>query len=565
MPSLDTIGKDMMERGLVAEEEFNVAVEQSKQTKSSIFASLIDTGAVEEVVLYDFLEEYFRIPYLSMDHYEIEKETLNLIPEDLANQFMVLPLFELEEELAVATSVPLDVFKRDYIQGLTKRRVTQVLCTKKDILASIKRYYITIKSAEVGMNVEESGGREFEEKESYLRDLIQEAEKAPVVKLVNFILTQAVEHKSSDIHIEPYEEQVHIRYRIDGALYDYPAPPLNMHRAVVSRIKIISGLDIAERRLPQSGRAEIKVSDRSVDLRVSIIPTIHGENVVIRVLDKTSVKLDIASLGFDPEFLESMLVAIAKPYGIFLVTGPTGSGKTSTLYSCLQHLHDPHKKIITIEDPIEFDFLGISQIPVREDIGLSFASALRSVLRHDPDIIMVGEMRDLESAEIAIRSALTGHLVLSTLHTNDAPSAATRLVDMGVPPFLISSTLVAVMAQRLMRKLCSFCKQGFAPPRDVLEEIGLSPERLKGAQFYERKGCTKCSKTGYSGRTAIGEIFVLNEQIRGMINEGASSTTLKQVAVRYGMETMRQNAYRKFRNGVTSWDEVLRITTVDEK
>jgi type IV pilus assembly protein PilB len=405
---------------------------------------------------------------------------------------------------------------------------------------------------------------ETEEKESYLRDLIKEAEKAPVVKLVNFILTQAVEHKSSDIHIEPYEDRVHLRYRIDGALYDYPAPPPQMHRAIVSRIKIISALDIAERRLPQSGRAEIKVKDRMVDLRVSIIPTIHGENVVIRILDKASVRLDIETLGFDAAFLEKLVEAVSRPHGIFLVTGPTGSGKTSTLYSCLQYLHDPKKKIITIEDPIEFNFMGISQIPVREDIGLTFAASLRSVLRHDPDIIMVGEMRDLESAEIGIRCALTGHMVLSTLHTNDAPSAATRLIDMGVAPFLISSTLVASMAQRLMRRLCPYCKESYTPARDILDEIGVQPNKIRDYNFYTGKGCAKCSQTGYSGRTAAGEMFVLNEHIRGMINEGSSSTSLKQVAVRFGMETMRQNAFRKFREGLTSWEEVLRITTADE-
>ncbi|MCE1245817.1 MAG: GspE/PulE family protein [Firmicutes bacterium] len=562
MASIETIGKRLVELNIVNDDEFSQAVEQAKATRSSIFSAIVDGGFAAEDSIYKFLEEFYRLPFLSLEHMEIDKDSLVFIPEDIALQYMIIPLYDLGDELAIAASTPLDVYTKDYIQGLTRRKVVNFLATKKDIFNAVKRLYITVDSGD--SNVQSMLEGETEEKESYLRDLIKEAEKAPVVKLVNFILTQAIEHKSSDIHIEPYEDRVHLRYRIDGALYDYPAPPLPMHRALVSRIKIISALDIAERRLPQSGRAEIKVKDRTVDLRVSIIPTIHGENVVIRILDKTSVRLDLETLGFDAGFLEKLKEVIIKPHGIFLVTGPTGSGKTSTLYSCLQNLHDPKKKIITIEDPIEFNFMGISQIPVREDIGLTFAASLRSVLRHDPDIIMVGEMRDLESAEIGIRCALTGHMVLSTLHTNDAPSAATRLVDMGVAPFLISSTLIASMAQRLMRRLCPYCKESYTPSREILEEIGVQHNKARDYTFYVGRGCAKCSQTGYSGRTATGEMFVLNEHIRGMINEGASSTSLKQVAARFGMETMRQNAFRKFREGLTSWEEVLRITTADE-
>ena len=561
MPSLEIIGKKLIEEHLVNSVDFEAALEQSRQTKTSIYTTVIDMGFSSEDKIYQFLERNYRIPFISLETFDIEKDVLNFVPEDLATQMMIIPLFEIGEEILLSAPTPLDVYSRDYIQALTKHKIVQVLSTKKDIFSAIKRLYITVDS-DAGMGTEEKKERETEEKESYLKDLIKEAEKAPVVKLVNFLLTQAVEHKSSDIHIEPFEEKVHLRYRVDGSLYDFPAPPLTMHRAVVSRIKIISGLDIAERRLPQSGRAEIKVKDRTVDLRVSIIPTIHGENVVIRILDKSAVRLDLDTLGFDKEFLNKLKEAVSKPYGIFLVTGPTGSGKTSTLYSCLQYLHDPKKKIITIEEPIEFDFTGISQIPVREDIGLTFASALRSVLRHDPDIIMVGEMRDLESAEIGIRSALTGHMVLSTLHTNDATSAATRLIDMGVPPFLISSTLIASMAQRLMKKLCPYCKEAQKPSQDVLEEIGSTSNQ--NLEFFVPQGCSRCNHTGYSGRIALGEIFLLNEHIRGMINEGASSTSLKQVAIRYGMETMRQNSFRKFREGVTSWEEVLRVTAVDE-
>ena len=564
MPSLETIGKKLIEEHLVNSVDFDTALEQARQTKSSIYSTLIEAGFSNEENIYAFLERNYRLPFISLETFDVDKDALNYIPEDVATQMMIIPLFEIGEDLIISAPTPLDVYGRDYVEGLTKHRVRQVLSTKKDILGAIKRLYITVDS-DSGISSTDKKVKETEEKESYLKDLIKEAEKAPVVKLVNFILTQAVENKASDIHIEPFDDRVHLRYRMDGALYDFPSPPLTMHLAIVSRIKIISNLDIAERRLPQSGRAEIKVKDRTVDLRVSVIPTIHGENVVIRILDKSAVRLDLDTLGFDKEFLNKLKDAISKPYGIFLVTGPTGSGKTSTLYSCLEYLHDPRKKIITIEEPIEFDFLGISQIPVREDIGLTFAAALRSVLRHDPDIIMVGEMRDLESAEIGIRSALTGHLVLSTLHTNDAPSAATRLVDMGVPPFLISSTLIASMAQRLMRKICPYCKEEYSPSQEILEEIGMSSVvDLEETKFYLPVGCSRCNQTGYSGRLAIGEIFALNEHIRGLINEGASSTSMKQVAVRYGMETMRQASYRNYKEGSTTWEEVLRVTAVDE-
>lgn len=565
MPSIEAIGKILVEKEIVNEEDFKAASDQSRQMKTSVFTILIDAGFAEEESIYRFLEEKYRIPFLSLEHYLIEKDALNMIPEDVANQMLIIPLFESGDEVVVAASYPLDIYTRDYLQGLIKHRVSQVLSTKKEILNAIKRLYITVESSEVSIGSITRMESQSDEKESYLRDLIKEAEKAPVVKLVSFILTQAIEHKASDIHIEPFMDKIHLRYRIDGSLYDYPAPPLTMHRAIVSRIKIISDLDIAERRLPQTGRAEIKVKDRFVDLRVSILPTIHGENVVIRVLDKSSVRLEMESLGFDENFIAKLKHVIARPNGVILVTGPTGSGKTSTLYSILHRLNDPRKKIITIEDPIEFDFTGVSQIPVRPEIGLTFAQALRSVLRHDPDIIMVGEMRDLESAEIGIRCALTGHLVLSTLHTNDASSAATRLEDMGIPPFLISSTLIASMAQRLVRKLCTYCRELYTPSRDILEEIGVNRSNVNNFQFYTNKGCARCNRTGYAGRSAIGELFVLNEHLRSMINENVSSSTLKQAAQRYGMETLRQNAYHKFKSGITSWDEVLNITAADEE
>jgi len=565
MASIEAIGKMLIERGIVNEEDFKSASEQSRQMKASVYTILIDSGFAEEQAIYKFLEEEYRIPFISLENYNIDKDSLNMIPEDIANQMLIIPLFELGDEVVIASSYPLDIYTKDYLQGLTKYRVSQVLSTKKDILGAIKRLYITVEASDVSIGAITRLQDQTDEKESYLKDLIKEAEKAPVVKLVSFILTQAVEHKASDIHIEPFESKIHLRYRVDGSLYDYPAPPLAMHRAIVSRIKIISDLDIAERRLPQSGRAEIEVKDRVVDLRVSIIPTIHGENVVIRVLDKSSVRLELENLGFDEGFISKLKKIISRPNGVILVTGPTGSGKTSTLYSILQRLHDPRKKIITIEDPIEYDFSGISQIPVRPEIGLTFAEALRSVLRHDPDIIMVGEMRDLESAEIGIRCALTGHLVLSTLHTNDAPSAATRLEDMGIPPFLISSTLICSMAQRLVRKLCTYCRELYTPSRDILEEIGVTRGNVDNFQFYRKKGCARCNRTGYSGRSAIGELFILNEHLRTMINENASSSTLKQAAQRYGMETLRQSAYYKFKKGITSWEEVLNITAVDEE
>lgn len=563
MPAFEEIGKKLVENGTVAEEVFRDAAEKARQTRDSIYNLLLESGEVDETGLIQFIVENHNIPYTSLENFKVEKDVLSLIPEDVARRFRVLPLFEMGNKLIIAVSAPLDVYNRDFLQALTKYRIYQVLAPKKEIFDLIGKLYITVDSTQVSIRSLGDIDEEDEEKETYLQSLIKEAEKAPVVKLVNLILSQAIDHKASDIHIEPFDGKIILRYRIDGILYEYPAPPLPMHRAIVSRIKIISGLDIAERRLPQSGRTELEIRDSTVDMRVSIMPTIHGENVVIRVLDKTAVRLELESLGFDNVFLSRLEDLISLPYGILLATGPTGSGKTSTLYSILHKLHTPKKKIITIEDPVEFDFEGLTQVTVREDIGLTFAHILRQVLRHDPDIVMVGEIRDQETAEIAIRAALTGHMVLSTLHTNDAASAVTRLIDMGVPPFLVSSTLNGAIAQRLARRLCPNCREEYTPGPEILNEIGINPRRASEYNFYKPGGCPRCNQTGYRGRLAIGELLVVNEHIRSMIGANSSSSTLKQAGIRFGMETMRTNAYKRFAEGVTSWEEVLAITASD--
>jgi type IV pilus assembly protein PilB len=562
MPEVGEIKNKLMELGIIDEKSFDEALEKSRNTKLSVYHYLVEKNFVNEDRLIDFIREHYQLPFIKIPNFNLDNELLHLIPEDVAQKYKIIPIFRIGSVLTVATTSPMDVYTRDYLQTITGCRIKQVLASLTEINDAINQVYITIGTARVNLG---NGADEASlEKESYLQSLIREAEKAPVVKIVNQILTQAIDMKASDIHLEPYVDRLDIRYRIDGNLREFPAPPLSLLPAVITRIKIISKLDIAEHRLPQSGRCEINLRENVVDLRVSIMPTIHGENIVIRILDKTAVRLDLELLGFDGTFLKRLNQIIAKPYGLILVTGPTGSGKTSTLYSILRKIYTPEKKVISIEDPVEYEFKGITQIAVKEDIGLTFSSILRQVLRHDPDIVMVGEMRDAETAEIGIRSALTGHLVLSTLHTNDAPSAVTRLVDMGIPPFLVASTLLGTMAQRLLRRLCPYCKTEYTPPDQVLQEIGVGKKtRDKKPVFYEPGNCNRCNGSGYSGRIATGEIMIVDDTIRSMVGSSSDSAVLKRTAVESGMETMRTNAYRRFLEGVTSWEEVLALTASD--
>jgi type IV pilus assembly protein PilB len=561
MPEVGEIRKKLLEFNIVDRDVINEALEKSRQLKLPVYYYLMENKIINEDRLIDFLRDQYRLPYINIPNFNIDISLLQLVPETVAQKFKILPLFRIGNEITLATASPLDVLTRDYLQAITGCRIRQVLASLQEISNALNHVYITVDtSAECS---DDDSNKTSAEKETYLQGLIQEAEQAPVVKMVSQILTQAVELKASDIHIEPYADRIDVRYRIDGSLRDFASPPLSLLSALVTRIKIISNLDIAEHRLPQSGRCEIDSREKTIDLRISIMPTIHGENIVIRVLDKSAVKLDLGSLGFDENFLERLRSVIQKPYGLILVTGPTGSGKSSTLYSILKTIYNPRKKVISIEDPVEYEFKGITQVAVKEDIGLTFSSVLRQVLRHDPDVIMVGEMRDSETAEIGIRSALTGHLVLSTLHTNDAPSAVTRLVDMGIPPFLAASTLLGAMAQRLMRKLCPYCKTQLKSYEKIIEEIGIRNKGDNEFKFYEPGSCNHCTGTGYSGRIAVGEMMIIDDNIRSLIAENTNSETIKRASVEAGMTTMRKNACKRFMEGVTSWEEVLALTALD--
>ncbi|MCX7915523.1 MAG: GspE/PulE family protein, partial [Verrucomicrobiae bacterium] len=399
-----------------------------------------------------------------------------------------------------------------------------------------------------------------QQEEINLDRLVESSEEGPVIKLVNLILVQAVKDRASDIHIEPFEKSVRLRYRIDGVLYDSAAPPKSLQAAIASRIKIMAHLDIAERRLPQDGRFRIKVAGREVDLRVSVLPTVHGEKIVMRVLDKSTLNTKLENIGMDEESLAKFRAAIDAPHGMILMTGPTGSGKTSTLYAVLSHLNQPDVNIVTVEDPVEYQMHGINQVQVKSDIGLTFAAGLRSILRQDPDIVMVGEIRDSETADIAVKAALTGHLVLSTLHTNDAPGAVARLIDMGIEPFLVSSSVLLVCAQRLVRKICPHCKEEFVLPPESIRQAGLKEADVAGVTFYRGRGCGRCKDTGFLGRTAIHEVMVVSDAIREQILRDASAKVIRELAIREGMKSLRESGLQKAKQGITSVDEVLRVT-----
>jgi len=459
-------------------------------------------------------------------------------------------------------SDPLDLILIDNLRKLTGCEINPVIATKSDILKAMDDFYgksSMLKSA-VSASYDKSGMEDVEiaqvqEEELSLDKLVARAEEAPVVKLVDLIIRQAINERASDIHIEPFKDRISLRYRIDGKLYEIPPPAKHLNLAIVSRIKILARLDIAEKRLPQDGALVVKLEDRIIDLRVSTIPTIWGEKVVLRILDKGSTLLSLNQMGYEPKQLEEIRRAIVMPYGLVLITGPTGSGKSTSLYAMLNEIKSPSRNIVTVEDPVEFKLDGINQVQVKPEIGLTFAAALRSFLRQDPDVMLVGEVRDLETAEICLRSALTGHLVLSTLHTNDAPSAINRLIDIGVEPYLISPTLVLVVAQRLIRRLCPDCKEAYEPTPEELGSV-----KLKSDLLFRPKGCPKCNQIGYRGRIAIGEVLVINEQIKELINQKASFIKIRELAVAGGMQTLFDSAMRKVEAGITSFAEALSVT-----
>ncbi len=563
------IGELLVADGLISREQLQRALEEQKHSSEKIGTILVRQGLITEDQLIGFLSRQYGIPSITLSQLDIDPEVLRLVPAQIARKYEVLPITRLGNTLTLAMADPTNVFALDDVAFMTNLQVIPVVASQGAIRQAIERLFEANASAitEV-ISAMEEGASDLEvlgEDSESLRpvdvfELKDSAEEAPVVRLVNLILSDAIRREASDIHLEPYEKVFRVRYRIDGILHEMMTPPKRLEPAMISRVKIMANLDIAERRLPQDGRIKLRYANREIDLRVSTLPTIFGEKTVLRILDKESLKLDLGQLGFDPWSLEQFNKAIHIPYGMVLITGPTGSGKTTTLYSAIHALNVPDINIMTAEDPVEYNLKGVNQVHVYEEIGRTFAACLRAFLRQDPDVILVGETRDLETAQIAIRAALTGHLVLTTLHTNDCPSTVARILDMGIPPFLVSSSLLLILAQRLCRKVCKECREPYEADEETLVPYGHVPRGIGKAAFYRGKGCQACNFTGMKGRTAIYEVMPVTQEIRDLILRGAQSSEIREVAQQQGMKTLRQAGLMKVVEGVTTVEEVLRVT-----
>ncbi len=563
----DRIGELLLREKLISEEQLQNAVDEQKKNGGRLGYNLTKLGYISEQDLTVFLSKQYGIPTVDLSSQEIDADTVKLIPEDVAQKYQVIPVSRTGATLVVAMADPSNIFAIDDIKFLTGYNVEPLVASDAAIKSAIEEYYeADTMGLEGVLNEFDESEMEVvqEEEEMDISDLKKAVEDAPVVKLVNLILTDAIKKGASDIHIEPYEKSFRVRYRVDGVLMEVMKPPLKLKNAIVSRIKIMSQLDIAERRLPQDGRIKLKMGkNKEMDYRVSVLPTLFGEKVVLRLLDKSNLQLDMTKLGFEKKPLDDFLDAIHKPWGIVLVTGPTGSGKTTTLYSALADLNKAADNISTAEDPVEFNLMGINQVQMHEDIGLNFAAALRSFLRQDPDIIMVGEIRDYETAEIAIKAALTGHLVLSTLHTNDAPSTVNRLLNMGIEPFLVSSSTNLILAQRLARKICTECTEKIEISDKALVDLGIAPAEAKKMNFFKGKGCATCGGTGYKGRIALYEVMPFSEGLKEQVLNGISTADLKKHAINEGMQSLRMSGIAKVAEGVTTIEEILRVTMAD--
>jgi len=558
------IGEMLLKGNLITHDQLRTALETQKKTKERVGTVLVKSGFVKEGELLSFLGRQFNIPVVDLGKYDVNPEVVRLLPEEMVQKHLALPINRVGAKLIVAVADPSNMAIIDAIGFKTGYAVELVLASERDITAAINKFFDqSMEFKDIISELDDELEVVREEDVDNL-ELERGVDDAPVVKLANFVLTDAIKRRASDIHIEPYEKEFRVRYRIDGVLYEVMRPPLKLRNALSSRLKIMSSLDIAERRLPQDGRIKLKVGKgREMDFRVSVLPTIYGEKIVLRLLDKASLQLDMTMLGFEPEALKDFQEAIHRPYGMILVTGPTGSGKTTTLYSALSELNKTTDNISTCEDPVEYNFAGINQVHIKEEIGLTFAAALRSFLRQDPDIIMVGEIRDYETAEIAVKAALTGHLVLSTLHTNDAPSTVTRLLNMGIEPFLVSSSLNLILAQRLARRICGSCKEEVKIIPKALLDAEMKPERIKLARPCRGKGCDECNGTGFRGRVALYEVMPVKEDIKDLILRGGSALEVKREATRLGMKSLRQSGLSKVEEGVTTLEEVLRVTAPD--
>jgi len=555
--------------GLVTYDDLQRAKALVESDGIGLVDALVKNGVVSQFDVSKALANQFGMEFVQLADYRIEDEVLALVPRHVARRYKVVPVYRHDNTLTVAIGDPQDIDTVDSLRYILKINVEAVVATKTEIQECIDRYYGgTDDTVENMLQEITEGDIDMSSPEKVTAREIEvgtetEAD-APIIKLVGLIIMEAFRNRASDIHVEPLEKRLRVRYRIDGVLHEQDSPPKRLQPSIISRLKIMANMSIAEKRVPQDGRIQIPVMGRSLDLRVSSLPTNHGESIVMRILDKTSLLLGLGDLGFFSDDQATMEKLISLPDGVVLVTGPTGSGKTTTLYACLNSINKPDRKIITVEDPVEYQLSGINQVQTNADINLTFAAALRSILRQAPNIIMIGEIRDLETANIAVQASLTGHLVFSTLHTNDAPSAVTRLIDMGVKPFLVASAVRAIMAQRLVRKICQKCKEPYSPTDYEMKSLNMDPVEIQKATLFRGRGCPDCSKTGYRGRMGIYEMFIVDEEVRGLIYEKVPSNVLRASARELGMRTLREDGVRKIMSGVTTPEEVISITMGDE-
>lgn len=571
-PFGERIADALVEDGLLSAAQVEQLLEQQKKEGTRLLKLILDKAYVSEQDMAVSMGRILSVPPVNLGRITISPDTADLLPREVAHNHKVVPVSRLENKLFLAMADPLNVLAIDDVKRITRLEIAPLIASEKAILDKLNAIDSSKGSSmediisDARKKGEEADAENLEVSKEPLEEvnldqLAAAGEEAPVIKLANLILVQAVKDRASDVHIEPFEKSVRLRYRIDGVLVDATPPPKQMQLALTSRFKIMSSLDIAERRLPQDGRMRIRVSGKEYDLRVSVMPTVHGEKIVLRLLDKTNLSASVDKLGLDPDTFQQFKAAIDAPHGLILVTGPTGSGKTTTLYSALNELNNPVYNIITVEDPVEFQVPGINQVPVKKEIGLTFANALRSILRQDPDIVMIGEIRDTETAEIAVEAALTGHQVLSTMHCNDAPGAIVRLDDMGIAPFLISSSVILACAQRLMRRICSHCKEPVTYPEKMYQDLYIDPSIFDGITLYRGHGCERCKGTGYAGRMAIIEAMTTSDEIRKLIIARASSREMGKVAIGQGMRTLRMVALDRVREGISTLEQVLVLTS----
>jgi type IV pilus assembly protein PilB len=568
----ERIADVLVEEGLLQTKQVEELLEQQKKEGTRLLKIIVDKGLVTESDMAVSMGRVLNVPPVNLGRCGIAPEIADLLPRDVCHNHKVVPVSRLENKLFLAMADPLNVLAIDDVRRITKMEVSAMIASEKSITeklhnldtgrtGSMEDIIDAAKQAEAESEAEGLETVKETIEQVNLDQLAASSEEGPVIKLANLILVQAIKERASDIHIEPFERMVRLRYRIDGALVDKVPPPKNLQIALASRLKVMSSLDIAERRLPQDGRMRVKVSGRDFDLRVSFLPTVHGEKCVLRVLDKGNLSASMEKLGLEADTFRRFKAAVDAPHGLILVTGPTGSGKTTTLYSALNELNNPEYNIVTVEDPVEFQIPGINQVPTKKEIGLTFGNALRSILRQDPDIVMIGEIRDTETAEIAVEAALTGHQVLSTMHCNDAPGAVARLDDMNIAPFLISSSVILAAAQRLMRRICSHCKEPVTYPPKMFQDLSIAANFFEGATLFRGRGCDRCNNSGYSGRLAILEAMTITDEIRKAIIARASSMEIGKIAINQGMKTLRHVALDKVREGLTTMEQTLVVTS----